>query len=286
MARFAIASAGDDKYIAILQGLIRSIRAVPQGAGVPIVVLDLGFGANSLAWLAGQGVRCVVPDWDHKFNGIPPTYYKAMVSRPHLPKYVDEGDTIVWLDADTWIQDWSAIDLLLQGADASGFAIVPELDRSYSPMYGEHPYLSSLFDWYKRCFDEETARRLYVYPLLNCGVFAAKVNAPHWRSWAELMAQSLERAILFVNEQTALNVLLHSGRVPVSLLPAACNWICARSQPFVSEDGRTLLEPQIPHAPLGIVHLAGYDYNTKDRLFTLSTPGGGKVERALLYAGP
>jgi hypothetical protein len=40
-------------------------------------------------------------------------------------------------------------------------------------------------------FDAETARDLCVFPLLNCGVFAAHVDAPHWEAWAALLAESL-----------------------------------------------------------------------------------------------
>ena len=81
MSGFAIATAGDDKYLSILQGLIRSIRTKPQGREVPIVVLDLGFSAESRDWLAGQRVRCVTPDWDYPFKQPMPEYFKAMVSR-------------------------------------------------------------------------------------------------------------------------------------------------------------------------------------------------------------
>lgn len=284
-SRFAIATAGDDKYLGLLQGLIRSIRAWPQGAEVPVVVLDLGFGAESRAWLAGQGAHLAVPDWDHRFDRPMPVYFKAMVSRPHLPKYLPEADTILWLDADTWIQDWSAIELLLAGAEAAGFAIVPETDRSYTPFYNGAPYISHQYEWYKTCFDEATARALFAYPLLNCGVFAARAGAPHWQAWARLFAQSLDRAVLFVSEQTALNVMLRTAGLPLSLLPAACNWICFRSQPFCSEDGAVLLDPHLPHAPLGIIHLAGYHYAKKDEPFALSTPGGRTLTRSLCFPG-
>ncbi|HYE51627.1 MAG TPA: hypothetical protein VEB20_18670, partial [Azospirillaceae bacterium] len=209
--RFAIATAGDDRYLGLLQGLVRSVRGHAAGAEAPIVVLDVGLGAEARDWLAQAGARCVAPEWDHAFGRPMPDYYKAMVSRPHLPRYVHGAETIVWLDADCWVQDWGAVELLLAGAAAAGFAIAPELDRSYSPFYEGAPYPAHLRSWYRACFDEETAERLGDYPLLNCGVFAARVGAPHWRVWAELLSGSLRRTALFVSEQTALNVALRSG---------------------------------------------------------------------------
>lgn len=286
MHPFAIATAGDGAYFPLLQGLIRSIRAFPQGAGVPISVLDLGLGTEQRRWLTGEGARLVLPGWDHPFDRPMPEYFKAMVSRPHLPRHVPDAATILWLDADCWVQDWSAIELLLAGAAATGFAIVPELDRAYTPFYDGAPYANHLHDWYKACFDEDTARRLFAYPLLNCGVFAARRDAPHWALWARLLADSLRRTVLFVSEQVALNLALRTGGLPFSQLPARCNWICFRATPFSSADGRLLLEPELPHAPLGILHLAGYPLPRKQDPRTLSTPDGGTVTRPLSHGVP
>lgn len=281
-----IATAANEKYRSILEGLVRSIRRHPQSAGVPIVVLDLGLGDDTRAWLAGQNARCVVPDWDFPFDRPMPEYFKAMVSRPHLPKYMPEAETIIWLDADTWVQDWRAIDLLLAGAAEAGFAITPELDRSYTPMYDNGPYINHQFGWIRDCFDEETARKLCYYPLINCGVFAARADAPHWRAWSSTLAESFRRVVLFISEQTVLNVVLRTSGLPLSLMPATCNWICYRAQPFCTADGRTLLDPQVPHEPLGIVHLAGYAYDKKDEPLALPVPGGGVVSRPLTYVSP
>ncbi|CAO3425358.1 O-linked N-acetylglucosamine transferase family protein [Azospirillum doebereinerae] len=286
MHPFAIATAGDGAYFPLLQGLVRSIRAFPQGAGVPIVVLDLGLGTEERRWLTHEGARLAVPGWDHPFDRPMPEYFKAMVSRPHLPSHVPDAAIILWLDADCWVQDWSAIELLLAGAAATGFAIVPELDRAYTPFYDGAPYAHHLHDWYKACFDEATARRLFAYPLLNCGVFAARRDAPHWALWARLLADSLRRTVLFVSEQVALNLALRTGGLPFSQLPARCNWICFRATPFSSVDGRLLLEPELPHAPLGILHLAGYPLPRKQDPRTLSTPGGGTVTRPLSHGPP
>ena len=278
-----IVTAGDENYCDILKGLVRSIRCHPQSMWIPIVVLDLGFGDETKAWLSGQGARCVKPDWDHHFDPVLPEYFKAMVSRPHLPKYVPETDIIVWLDADTWVQDWSAVELLIEGAKTTGFAIVPESDRSYTPLYNDSLYISYQFDWFRQCFNDEIARNLFSYPLINCGVFAARVDAPHWAAWAGALAESFGRKVLFVSEQTVLNVVLRTFGLPFSQLPAKCNWICFRAPPRCSEDGRTLLTPELPHEPIGIVHLAGYSYKDKQNPLTLTTVQGKKVMRSVCF---
>ena len=284
--RFAFVTAGDDAYFPLLQGLVRSIRCCPQGSTTPITVLDVGLGEAARGWLAAQGARCVAPGWDHPLDRPAPDYLKAMLSRPHLPKHVPDAGIFLWLDADCWVQDWGAVDLLLKGAEATGFAIVPELDRSYTPLYHGTPYAVHLYEWYKTCFDEATARHLAAHPLLNCGVFAAHRDAPHWGLWARRLADSLRRTVLFVSEQVALNVALRTGGLRFSQLPASCNWICFRAPPLCSDDGRLLLDPQLPHAPLGIVHLAGYHNARKSEPHTLSTLGGGSVTRPLSHVIP
>ncbi len=283
MPRFAIVTAGDDKYLSILQGLVRSIRDKPEGENVPIVVLDVGLGTAAKAWLTRHGAATFVPGWDFPFEKQMPEYLKAMVSRPRLPRYIQGAEYLVWLDADTWVQRWSAVELLLEGAAATGFAIVPEIDRSYSPVYDGKPMAAQLYQWYSQCFDEELARQLYLYPLLNCGVFAARADAPHWQVWATLLDESLRRAVLFVSEQTALNVALRTRGLPMSQLPASCNWIGYRAPPLCSADGRVLLDPQLPHEPIGIVHLAGYHYEQKEKPLSLATRAGGTVTRPLSY---
>ncbi len=280
---FAIASAANDVYLPLLKGLVRSIRSCPDGADVPIVVLDCGLGLAAHRWLADHTVAVVTPGWDYAFASAMPEYFKAMVARPHLPRYVPDCEVILWLDADCWVQDWAAVALLLRGAARDSFAIVPELDRSYTPFYAEASYVAHLDAWYRACFDAQTAQDLCFHPLLNCGVFAARRDAPHWGAWANLLSASFERAVLFVSEQIALNVALRTQNLPVSLLPATCNWICHRALPRCSEDGRLLLEPQLPHAPLGIVHLAGFHHLLKDAPHDLRTPAGRTVRRALVF---
>lgn len=276
-------TAGDENYGAILKSLVRSIRRHPQSTWIPIVVFDLGIGEETRKWLTEHGARCVVPDWDHHFDPPLPNYFKAMVSRPHLPKYVPEAEIIVWLDADTWVQDWRAIEMLIQGAKAKGFAIVPECDRSYTPIYNDSLYISYQFDWIRQCFNDDIARNLFAYPLINCGVFAARVDAPHWNLWSSALSSSFGRKILFVSEQTVLNVVLRTSGLPFSQLPSTCNWICFRAPPLCSDDGTLLLTPELPHEAIGIVHLAGYSHKDKCNPTSLITLSNKNIKRPLSF---
>jgi hypothetical protein len=70
----------------------------------------------------------------------------------------------------------------------------------------------------------------------------------------------------------------------VELLPETCNymgpmWSC-------TDDERTLVERYVPNAPVGIVHLAGYDAMRVDPALTteVRTVGGRTLRKSLRRA--
>ena len=97
------------------------------------------------------------------------------------------------MDADTWLQDWTAAELLIQGAEKSGLAIVPQTDRAYGKSMrlkwlGPFPWKARSFYYSnaRKAFGGKTARRLFPYATVNAGVFAMSGNTPHWERWQKL----------------------------------------------------------------------------------------------------
>jgi lipopolysaccharide biosynthesis glycosyltransferase len=281
-----IVSAANQAYWPLLSGFLNSIDKRRRGAGMTIGVLDLGLAGDQVERLRQYGAQVVVPEWDYDtsaFTTPPPPYFKAMTARPFLPRYFAGYDVYVWIDADCWVQDWHAVRMLCASAEAEGFAIVPELDRSYTP------FLSSggtFHDWTRSCFatclGEDEAARLQPYPLLNCGVFAATNDTPIWALWSKRMADVLARVRqpFFFAEQTALNACIREANVPVALLPARYNWMCSRAFPCVGADGKALVEPQPPFEPLGIIHVAA---GAKQGIWPLAGVDGRIHHRALTF---
>src|SRR5207249_8288905 len=95
------------------------------------------------------------------------------------------------------------------------------------------------------------------YPLLNCGVFSATADAPHWGAWQRYLGNIIakHKTYYFASEQIALNAAIIQDRLVTALLPSRCNWMCNRAIPRSINGGTILVEPNPPFVPLGIIHL-------------------------------
>jgi len=125
--KVALVSASNAAYFDLLLGLLHSIRALPDAPALDLCVLDVGLTADQLNQLAPIVSKTVPAVWDCHFAGIEkaPSWYKALVGRPHLPKYFPGYDLIIWLDADTWLCTADALHQLIGAAQHGYPAIVP-----------------------------------------------------------------------------------------------------------------------------------------------------------------
>lgn len=84
-------------------------------------------------------------------------------------------------------------------------------------------------------------------------------------------------------DQIALNVAIYDGGLQEVRLPPTCNWIAHLATPAWDDTRRFFVEPDLPHEPIGILHLT---LGTKwAPALSVSLVGGGKVDRALRYPG-
>jgi lipopolysaccharide biosynthesis glycosyltransferase len=256
--RFTIVSAADAGYFGLLQGLVLSCRDQARGREVPIHVLDLGLSQGQRAWLAELGVECAEPGWDYDFPGRAeaPATFRAQTARPFLPRYFPGYDTYLWMDADTWIQDWGAVETYVAAAGGGRMAISPEVDRCYSCTFDTGHALGQ-FESYRSVYGEQTARMCGLNPTLNSGVFALAADAPHWEMWAEELGAALQKTRSFYIEQFALNYVLYVRKPPVYFLAARYNWITWYATPLLRAGSGLFVEPRAPFSPLGVLHLTG-----------------------------
>jgi len=205
--------------------------------------------------------RIVPAQWNLDFPArhrpdICPSWYKAMYCRPFFPHYFPDYELMIWIDADAWVCNWQAIELLIRGGEMNGFAIVPEVDRAYSHCFlPRQDILINLKNAYFAAFGPEAAARFSSMPALNCGVFAMGRDVPFWGIWAGLLAQALQQGVGPLMEQCALNMAIYNNQIPACFLPAWCNWNCALSTPILDPQARNLLVPLLPHETISICHL-------------------------------
>jgi hypothetical protein len=256
-----IVSASDAAYYRLLRGLIQSIHDHRPDEQIAISVLDVGLTDQQIGELKSLGIRVVRPGWDFDFpvgKEPPGEWFKAMTARCHLPKYFPDFKLYIWIDADAWIQDWTAIQIFMVAA-MGGMAICPELHPAYkdSFCYGT-VYNHRMFDRYTQSFGELLARQLSERPIFNSGVFALHRDSKVWSEWAKWLQKAITEGeqVVRLSEQNALNAAIYLGGIPVTPLLANCNWICEQGLPVFNPNTGLLSEPTLPHNPLWIVHAA------------------------------
>jgi len=275
-----IVTGADRNFYALLTGLVDSIRDNTDG-GIPIGVLDFGLEAEQRGILERRGLNVVTPgrDFDGREHDTWVGNTQALTVRPFLPRYFPGYEIYLWIDADVWVQDASAIDLYLSVARANRLAITPHIGRSYKSFkkWPRPRFNTLMFREYRKGWGWRTANELGKYPIANAGVFALKADAPHWELWRRAMAGRPTR----MWDQTALNYVIHHDKAAVGLLPDWCNWIAIDAPPKMDEVNGMLVEPEPPYRPIGMIHLVG---PAKSLRFQLETLKGGRMECPLTYA--
>ncbi len=128
-----ICTAGDDAFFPLLRQMVESLPDSVAGRRLALGVLDLGLSEAHRHWLMARGATLAVPGWDVDFawRSRVPGHYRGLSARPHLRRHFPGHALYIWLDADLWVQDAAALELLHATALSGRLAIVPEMDRGY-----------------------------------------------------------------------------------------------------------------------------------------------------------
>jgi hypothetical protein len=282
-----IVSGADSPYAELLSDLIDSIRsASSEGATIPIGILDLGLTEAQQVGFATRNVKIVKPDWDFEFPDQQrvPLHFKAMTARPFLTKYFPDYEVVMWMDADTWVQQWSAVTDYVEGARTGGLTVTQELDRAYANVYNINNSRELFFKSIDIGFGRELALRLVAFPMVNSGVFAMRADSPYWQTWRVALGKSLQRHANHMSEQSALNVAIYE-KLPLPLfMPATHNWLCIQRLPSFNPATELFVEPLRPHREIGIMHLTASTATRQAARFDIKDVGG--VQRSMSLRFP
>jgi hypothetical protein len=278
----AIVSAADAGYFPLLKGLIASIHEHAPNQEISLAALDLGMTAEQLQELKSQSVEVVEGKWDFDFPGrsSAPRSMQWMTARCHLPQYFPDVEQFIWIDADAWLQDWRAIELLQAAAAGRGVAIVPEIHRAYPQNYGlTHSDKSDSYEFFLSSYGEPIARAMDRLAIINAGVFAIRRENPIWESWRNWVRRGMNGKLHKMVDQCALSLALFHDKFPFVPLPAWCDWMCGQALPFYDRKQRLLIEPVMPFEPISIVHVTPRSIAR----MKLNVKGGGAVDLPLDY---
>lgn len=291
-----VVTGGDAGYFPLIEDLAASIRAFRSADELGLAIIDGGLLPEQARRLVEHyGARILDMGWGFE---ISPSrvrgreHLKVLTSRTFLDQHLPEAELIAWIDGDCWVQDIRALDMLFDGASTGRLAVVSQTSRyaalAMSVRWAAFGYAQVRSILYKNArrsgVPERDARIIGDKPTMNAGVFALRRDAPHWAAWRARQAQVLKKGRVFVSDQLALGMIVYLDGLPVELAPEICNymgphWKC-------SADEKTLVEKYIPNAPVGIVHLAGYDAMRLDPELTapIETADGRVVHKSLRRA--
>lgn len=291
MNKVVLISGCDSHYYPLLREWIASVR---RFCDFDICILDAGLTEEQRLELRPLVKDIKNPEWPcplpaFKIQGR--EFLKACVCRPFLPQIFPGYDIYFWMDADTWIQDWIGPSLFLYGAERKKITLTGQVDRAY-PRAARVKWLwrwpwkmrSFYFSNARRAFGFKTAKELLSRHVLLAGAFALHKDAPHWQRWQALILKALKRGKIFTAEQLALGVLCHIEGYEYEILPAWTHWLC-EFKPLWDEERELFVEPYLPHHPLGILHLSGFDAMRLDRSLTtdFKTTEAGTVQKSYRY---
>lgn len=265
--RRLIITGSDARYFPVMEELIASIRRFPEARQIAIGCIDGGLTPTQIHTLEAQGIPVRAP---HIPKGISARALKKRpslvigLSKLWLNRLFPDYDTLLWLDADAWVQESSALELLFSAAEGTtpALAMIPELFAHKPFRLRWTPFnlaqIRSIL--YKNATLARLSRRIRrhvaVRPTLNGGIFALSRHAPHWDTLQRWQGTILEHGKIFSSDQLALSLCAHVDGLPTELLPARCNYL---GPWFFNSQTGLLCEHTYPHLPAGIIHLAGYD---------------------------
>ncbi|MGI9414331.1 MAG: hypothetical protein ACR2PM_11715, partial [Hyphomicrobiales bacterium] len=266
--------------------LLKSLNALPERANVALGVIDLGLSdddrlaagalCDRIEHLPGAGTNAG--------GGIPRAFLEARMAKHHLPDIFPEFGTLMWLDADIWVQSWSGISDCLSAAAEGALAIVPEEHPAYFNDIGSVAWRYNRFE---ALYGADTAKEMLARPHLNAGVFALARSAPHWRLWKQRFNDAVRHFAAdstLISDQIPLNHIIYGDGLPVALQPATSNWLCQLATPVWDDNQKVYCTPSPPHTVISTLHLAG---RTKDAI-TWRVPAldGGQLFTSFRYGDP
>ena len=237
MKKIIITTFSDNNYFYLLKELISSIKKFPQSSGISIGILDGGLNDEQKEFLKGKVDYVKKANWDiqvSKFKVRGRDYLKNHVSRAYLPNYFPNYKKYIWLDCDTWINDWKAIEYLIKGSDNGKLAAVQTIAPGYKNIGNVKWLLKGIAivktQNFKHAissgFSKEVAQKIAFAPNINAGVFALEKNSNFWYIWREHLVNALKKGRIFSSEQLSETMISQSWKSCLKTV-----WI-ARSRRF------------------------------------------------------
>ena len=296
-----IVSGANDAYMDFLDDMLASIQ--DRLHEYDLGILDLGLSEESKGRVRAhkEDAKIVDPGWRHQPGDMSkqPSHKKAYYAKPFLPEIFPSYPGYLWIDADVWLQDSSAIEHYITAADKSPGkgAIAYECHPNYKDIghkprfrivwkFGIFPVAfrmvgRKVFRLVYDMFGEAVALQHGLTPDNNSGLFFIHADSPAWDAWRNYMSKANHQNFMKRNyfpDQTCLNVALRENNICFSVMSPIYNWVVGLGVPLLDEDTHTLLDSCAPHQKLYAIHLTG---DCGSRTFNLQTTDGRQIDTSL-----
>jgi hypothetical protein len=277
--RTIIVTGSDARYFGLACELIASIEQHRPGP-VALGFYDLGLTDEQRDWLRDHDVITVkpqigltVPDGEDVSGKL------AYLARPYLRENFPGFTVYIWLDADTWLQDWSGVAALQRAALATGAAVVRQDEKAF---YIRPWLIGWQFKHFMLGYGVFTGLWLGTRAHINNGVFGMLADAPHWAFWHRRYQRAFDRTrTAGPHDQFSLNAAVYLDRLPTTFLPATCNWQCGLATPMWNAEHGKYCVPYAPFEPISVLHLAG---SAKSQVFDIAATDGTSRHGLLRFA--
>ena len=301
MNKTIIVTFSDSNYFTLLKELLSSIKRFPQSSEVSIGILDGGLDEDQIEYLKRYTDLIKESEWDIKVSKKRikgREYLKNGVNRAFLPKYFPNFDKYIWLDCDTWVNDWLGIEYLIKGCDNGKLAAI----QTIAPGYRDIGRVNWLFNSlalvktqnFKHAissgFSKKIAQKIAFAPHINAGVFSLENKSKFWESWRSLLIKAISKGRIFASEQIAMNIAVYYENLDVEFLPPTCNWIIDHLLPYFDTNKNLFVTPYLPNNSIGIMHLAskikGDNHkmkNSEETIFDFKTLDNKQVKKNIRF---
>ena len=294
MKKNLIVSSADDKYFDLLIDLIKSIKINNQDDSYDISVLSIGLSNANKQILKDLNINFKDPVWNIKvpsYKILGRDHLKTQVSRFFLDDYFPGYENYIWMDSDIWINNFQQFELYVRGAEKSGFAITPQVDRAYHKLidikwFGIFPIKINSINYknISRSISRRVGREFASYATLNAGCFSYNYKFKGMKIIRKNLTIASQKGRIFGSDQVALCLSIFRDKVESELLPAYCNWMCDYHLPNYSLKSKQFVEPYLPHNPIACIHLAGMNEDRfSNKLHSVKTIEGEKITKSLRF---
>jgi glycosyltransferase involved in cell wall biosynthesis len=163
--------------------------------------------------------------------------YKNLIGKDYenlfLPEYFPEFDKYIHIDADAWVNSWSAIEYLIKACDDGKIGVTSMGDRKIDKVTkinwifkGVGALKSQNFKHsLKKGFAIDIAREVGLSPHINGGVFSLEKKSEFWKIWRKNFDKCIKVKPIYGSDQLALNLSVYIDKFPADFLPHHCNWL-------------------------------------------------------------